>query len=50
MKRSARNVIPGNGVVPTAAITNEAMEEPGLAPGKTASAVVKASGMMVGVE
>jgi molybdopterin-binding protein len=40
----------GNGVVVTAAITNEAVEELALAPGMKASAVVKASDVMVGVE
>lgn len=40
----------GNGVILTAAITNEAVEELGLAPGQKASAVVKASDVMVGVE
>lgn len=40
----------GNGVVITSAITNEAVEELGLAPGMKASAVVKASDVMVGVE
>lgn len=40
----------GNGVVVTAAITNEAVEEMGLAVGMKASAVVKASDVMVGVE
>jgi molybdopterin-binding protein len=39
----------GNGVILTAAITNEAVEELGLAPGQKASAVVKASDVMVGV-
>jgi molybdopterin-binding protein len=40
----------GNGVILTAAITNEAVEELGLAPGQKASAVVKASDVMIGVE
>lgn len=40
----------GNGVVVTAAITNEAVDELGLAPGIKASVVVKASDVMVGVE
>jgi molybdopterin-binding protein len=39
----------GNGVVVTAAITNEAVDELALAPGMKASAVVKASDVMVGV-
>lgn len=39
----------GNGVILTAAITNEAVEELGLAPGQRASAVVKASDVMIGV-
>ena len=40
----------GNGVILTAAITNEAVEELGLAAGQRASAVVKASDVMIGVE
>ncbi len=40
----------GNGVVVTAAITNEAVDELGLKAGMQASAVVKASDVMVGVE
>lgn len=40
----------GNGVVVTASVTNEAVEELGLAVGMKASAVVKASDVMVGVE
>lgn len=40
----------GQGVVVTAAITNEAENELQLAPGKKAKAVVKASDVMVGVE
>lgn len=39
----------GNGVVVTAAITNDAVEELALVPGMQASAVVKASDVMVGV-
>lgn len=39
----------GNGVVVTAAITNEAVDELGLASGMRASAVIKASDVMVGV-
>lgn len=38
------------GQVVTAAITNELAEELGLAPGKTAYAIVKASSVMVGVD
>lgn len=34
----------------TASITNEAVDELGLAPGKPAIAVIKASDVMVGVE
>lgn len=40
----------GHGVVVTAAITNEAVDELGLAVGMKASAVVKASDVMVGVD
>ena len=40
----------GNGSVITASITNEAVDELGLAVGKTAYAVVKASDVMVAVE
>lgn len=39
-----------NGAIVTAAITNEAVDELKLAPGKPAYAVVKASDVMVGVE
>ncbi len=39
----------GPGVVVTASITNEAVDELGLAPGRAASAVIKASDVMVGV-
>lgn len=39
-----------DGVVVTAAITNEAVEELGLTPGMKASAVVKASDVMVGID
>jgi molybdopterin-binding protein len=38
------------GQVVTASITNESAEELGLAPGKTAYAIVKASNVMVGVD
>jgi molybdopterin-binding protein len=38
------------GHVVTAAITNESAEELGLAPGKAAHAIIKASGVMVGVD
>ena len=40
----------GNGVVITASINNAAVDELGLAPGKPAYAVVKASDVMVGVD
>jgi molybdopterin-binding protein len=40
----------GGGQVVTAAITNEAVDELGLAPGKAAYAVIKASDVMVGVD
>jgi molybdopterin-binding protein len=40
----------GNGVTLTAAITNEAVDALGLTIGKAASAVVKASDVMVAVE
>ena len=40
----------GNGVVITASITNAAVDELGLAPGKPAYAVVNASDVMVGVD
>ena len=40
----------GNGNVVTASITNESADELGLAPGKTAYAIIKASNVMVGVE
>lgn len=39
-----------DGVVVTAAITNEAVEELDLKPGMKASAVVKASDVMVGID
>ena len=38
----------GNGVVITASITNEAVDELALAPGDEAIAVVKASDVMIG--
>jgi molybdopterin-binding protein len=40
----------GQGTIVTAAITNEAVEELGLAPGLVASAVIKASDVIVAVE
>lgn len=40
----------GNGVVVTSSITNEAVDELGLIPGRTAYAVVKASDVMVAVD
>jgi molybdopterin-binding protein len=40
----------GGGQVVTAAITNEAVDELGLAQGKSAYAVIKASDVMVGVD
>jgi molybdopterin-binding protein len=38
------------GAVVTASITNEAVDEPGLAVGKKASAVIKASDVMVAID
>ena len=40
----------GGGNVVTASITNESADELGLAAGKTAFAIIKASNVMVGVE
>lgn len=40
----------GGGQVVMAAITNEAVDELGLAPGKDAYAVIKASDVMVGLD
>jgi molybdopterin-binding protein len=40
----------GGGHIVTASITNESAEELGLAAGKTAYAIIKASNVMVGVE
>jgi molybdopterin-binding protein len=39
-----------NGAVVTASITNEAVDELGLAEGKAAYAVIKASDVMVGID
>jgi molybdopterin-binding protein len=38
----------GNGVIITASITNEAIDELGLAAGDVATAIIKASDVMVG--
>jgi molybdopterin-binding protein len=40
----------GGGNIVTASITNESADELGLAAGKTAYAIIKASNVMVGVE
>ncbi|HEX2842846.1 TOBE domain-containing protein [Hyphomicrobium sp.] len=40
----------GGGAIVTASITNEAVDELGLKAGMTASAIIKASDVMVGVE
>ncbi len=41
--------LPG-GVIVTSSITNEAVEELGLAPGVKAAAVIKASDVMIGMD
>jgi molybdopterin-binding protein len=38
----------GHGIMLTASITNEAVDELGLKPGDTATAIIKASDVMVG--
>lgn len=40
----------GGGTIITSSITNESAEELGLATGKTAYAIIKASSVMVGVD
>jgi molybdopterin-binding protein len=40
----------GGGQIVTSAITNDAVDELGLAAGKTAYAVIKASDVMIGVD
>jgi molybdopterin-binding protein len=40
----------GNGVVLTASITNESVDELALAVGKSASAIIKSSDVMIGVD
>ena len=40
----------GGGAIVTASITNEAVEALGLVPGQEASAVIKASDVMIGVD
>ncbi|MET3617145.1 molybdopterin-binding protein [Peptoniphilus olsenii] len=40
----------GNGIIITSSITNNAIEELGLEVGKDASAIIKASNVMIGVE
>jgi len=40
----------GDGQIVTAAITNESANELGLAPGKNAYAVIKASDVMIGID
>jgi molybdopterin-binding protein len=39
----------GGGVIITSSITNEAVDDLGLAPGQVVSAVIKASDVMIGV-
>lgn len=51
MKPSARNVLPGTAVeIVTAAITNDAAAGLGLKVGGKASAVIKASDVMIGTD
>ncbi|HEX4766433.1 MAG TPA: molybdopterin-binding protein [Lichenihabitans sp.] len=40
----------GGGVIVTASVTNEAVDELGLKPGQQATAVIKASDVMIGVD
>jgi molybdopterin-binding protein len=44
-----RMELPG-GIIVTSSITNEAVEELGLAPGVAAAAVIKASDVMIGLD
>ena len=47
---TSHSTIDVNGTIITSAITNEAVDELGLAVGKDAYAVIKASSVMVGVD